>query len=128
MLRIRHSNQFRFALSARPVARTAHFALHRMPLDSRPDDIAPPPFAGTQSWIGALIPKRWARRAVTRNAIRRQIYAVSGSVEAALVPAAHVVRLRSGFANAQFPSATSSALKQAVRVELLQLFGQGGKP
>ena len=74
--------------------------------------------------MGALVPKRWARRAVTRNAIKRQIYAVSASLETGLPTAAHVVRLRSGFDRARFASATSNALKHAVRAELELLFGQ----
>ena len=31
-----------------------------------------------------MVPKRWAKRAVTRNAIKRQIYNVSAAFEAAL--------------------------------------------
>ena len=69
-----------------------------------------------------MIPKRWARRAVTRNAIRRQIYTVSQDFEAQLPAAAHVVRLRAAFDVREFPSATSAALKKAVRAELQQLF------
>ena len=63
------------------------------------------------------------RRAVTRNAIKRQIYTVGATFEARLPQAAHVVRLRSAFDRKQFVSATSDQLKQAVRAELLQLFG-----
>lgn len=69
-----------------------------------------------------MVPKRWARRAVTRNAIKRQIYAVASVFEPQLPHAAHVVRLRSGFDRKQFLSATSDVLKQAVRDELQQLF------
>ncbi|MDA8454981.1 ribonuclease P protein component [Acidovorax sp. GBBC 3334] len=75
-------------------------------------------------WLGAMVPKRWARRAVTRNAIKRQIYAVAPAFGPQLGAAAHVVRLRAGFDRKQFPSAVSEALKQAVRAELLQLFAQ----
>lgn len=75
-------------------------------------------------WMGALVPKRWAKRAVTRNAIKRQIYNVSADFEPRLVLAAHVVRLRAGFDRAQFISASSRQLKQAVRTELQQLFGK----
>src|SRR5256885_7500066 len=28
------------------------------------------------AWLGAMVPKRWARRSVTRHTIKRQIYAV----------------------------------------------------
>lgn len=73
-----------------------------------------------------MVPKRWARRAVTRNTIKRQIYQVGSDFESRLPAAAHVVRLRSGFDRKQFISATSDALKHAVRGELQQLFGQLG--
>ncbi len=69
-----------------------------------------------------MVPKRWAKRAVTRNSIKRQIYNVSSEYESALSSAAHVVRLRSTFDRLTFCSADSSALKQAVRKELVQLF------
>lgn len=90
-------------------------------------------FAVSDVWLGAMVPKRWARRAVTRNTIKRQIYTVGATFEARLPQAAHVVRLRSTFDRKQFISATSDQLKQAVRAELLQLFGhaakrQGGGP
>jgi ribonuclease P protein component len=69
-----------------------------------------------------LVPKRWARRAVTRNTIKRQIYQVSAAFEPRLQAAAHLVRLRATFDRSQFISATSEALKRAVRGELQQLF------
>ena len=69
-----------------------------------------------------MVPKRWARRAVTRNAIKRQIYNVSESFSNRLPLAAHVVRLRTTFDRQQFTSATSDHLKLAVREELVQLF------
>jgi ribonuclease P protein component len=75
-----------------------------------------------------MVPKRWARRAVTRNAIKRQIYAVSADFESRLNAQAHVVRLRAGFDRARFVSATSDALKAAVRAELQQLFSRASAP
>jgi ribonuclease P protein component len=77
------------------------------------------------AWLGAMTPKRWARRAVTRNTIRRQIYAVGDGLDVPLCAGAHLVRLRAAFAPAQFPSARSEALKRAVRAELVQLFERG---
>lgn len=74
-----------------------------------------------------MVPKRWARRAVTRNAIKRQIYAVADLHSAQLPAAAHVVRLRSTFDRKQFISPSSDVLKQAVRAELLQLFARAHK-
>ena len=137
MQRLQTRAQFQAVLAGTTVSRTAHFALHRTSLDVQPllpADAGPaaarpaPLFALRQEpWIGALIPKRWAKRAVTRNAIKRQIYAVSQDVEASLSQAAHVVRLRSAFDRAKFPSASSDALKQAVRGELQQLFARAAQ-
>jgi ribonuclease P protein component len=75
-------------------------------------------------WLGAMVPKRWAKLAVTRNAIKRQIYNVSVDFESTLPVAAHVVRLRAGFDRKQFISASSDLLKAAVRQELQQLFAK----
>lgn len=74
--------------------------------------------------MGALVPKRWAKRAVTRNTIRRQIYSVGIDFASTLPVAAHVVRLRTSFDRSQFVSATSEALKAAIRQELQQLFAR----
>ena len=117
MQRIRERAQFNAVLAGRPVASTPHFALH---LSARENHLALFPVEGT--WLGVLLPKRWAKRAVTRNALRRQIYAVSQSLSDSLPRAAMVVRLRSGFSRDSFHSACSEALKQAARAELLQLF------
>lgn len=70
------------------------------------------------------MPKRWAKRAVTRNAIKRQIYVLANQFAPAmqhLPVSAYVLRLRSGFDKKQFVSASSDALKLAVRTELQQL-------
>jgi ribonuclease P protein component len=75
-----------------------------------------------------MVPKRWAKRAVTRNAIKRQIYNVSAGFCDRLPQASHVVRLRTGFDRKQFISATSEALKLAVRLELVQLFERATRP
>jgi ribonuclease P protein component len=108
------------------MARTTHFALHVLALDAPVMDASGlrPLFDQTVTWMGAMAPKRWAKRAVTRNTIKRQIFAVSREFESTLPLAAHVVRLRCGFDRAQFISATSPALKAAVRQELLQLFAK----
>lgn len=114
--------QFRAVLDGQTVARTAHFALHRLALSGLEPGVSGL-FAAPGPWIGAVVPKRWARRAVTRNAIKRQIYAMSQADLDSAEPAALVVRLRSGFDRALFPSASSDALRQAVRAELAELLG-----
>ena len=134
MQRLKTRPQFQATMAGETVARTAHFALHRLALDAggaaaietgfgaSPSEGPQALFAVPGVWLGAMVPKRWARRAVTRNAIKRQIYAVASALEATLPQAAHVVRLRSTFDRKQFVSASSDPLKQAVRTELLQLF------
>ena len=74
--------------------------------------------------MGALVPKRWAKRAVTRSLIKRQVYSVSKDFEQTLPVGEHVVRLRAAFDRQQFVSARSDALRSAVRQELQRLFGQ----
>ena len=74
-----------------------------------------------------MVPKRWARRAVTRKTSKRQIYAVAAEQALQLPAHAHVVRLRSTFDRKQFISPSSDVLKQAVRTELLQLFAYARK-
>ncbi|MDO8252748.1 MAG: ribonuclease P protein component [Rhodoferax sp.] len=133
MQRLKTRSQFQAVLSGGTVARTAHFALHCAALDvsvvqqktSEPSK-APPValFVVRDVWMGAMVPKRWAKRAVTRNAIKRQIYSVSTEFESVLPVAAHVVRLRVGFDRKQFISATSDELKASVRLELQQLFAR----
>lgn len=159
MQRLKTRPQFQAALKGDTVARTAHFALHRvalpMPASDHPAAVAAHSsdtpgapvgmaaavhfggaaavasaaapvllFPVADAWLGAMVPKRWARRAVTRNAIKRQIYAVAAALDAPLPQAAHVVRLRAAFDRKQFVSATSDALQQAARAELVQLFAR----
>ena len=130
MQRLKTRPQFQAALAGGTVSRTPHFALHRLNLpdiQAQAEVLASgatvaPLFHSQDVWLGAMVPKRWAKRAVTRNTIKRQIYAISAQFEVRLPCAAHVVRLRSGFDRQQFISATSPMLKLAVRQELEQLF------
>jgi ribonuclease P protein component len=145
--RLKTRAQFDAVMAGTTVSRTAHFALHRRPLDAPPataagsgsdEPVSQGRLAATgpgsapssalftvrDAWIGALVPKRWAKRAVTRNAIKRQIYTVSQQIAPPLPVAAHVVRLRAGFDRAKFISASSPALKLAVRTELQELFAR----
>lgn len=125
MQRLKTRPQFQAVLSGKTLARTMHFALHRTDVVLEvPAGLSPqaPLFSHACVWLGAMVPKRWAKRAVTRNAIKRQIYNVSAQFESQLGIGAHVVRLRAGFDRLQFVSATSEVLKSAVRTELLSLF------
>jgi ribonuclease P protein component len=123
--RLKSRRQFQAVLAASTLARTPHFALHCAALNAA-DVPSPekPLFAPCDVWLGAMVPKRWAKKAVTRNAIKRQIYLLGHDFEHVLAQAAHVVRLRSSFDRSLFPSASSEALKATVRSELQQLFSR----
>ncbi len=86
-----------------------------------------PLFPVADLWLGAMVPKRWAKRAVTRNAIKRQIYNVSAEFSPQQSVAAFVVRLRRDFSRKIFLSASSDQLKQAVQAELRQLMQDGAR-
>lgn len=80
-------------------------------------------------WEGAcrfalVVPKRHARRAVTRSLIKRQGRAQFAAHAARLAAGDWLLRLRAGFPLPQFPSAASTALRVAVRAELQALFGR----
>ena len=118
VLRLKTRAQFQSVLAGVTLARTPHFALHRHDLTAvGMTDVAGEPVV----CVGALVPKRWARRAVTRNAIRRQIYETVSAMARRCAPVALVVRLRATFDPRQFISASSTPLKRAVRAELEQL-------
>ena len=111
------------------VAKSPHFVLHQWSTAKASKATTGPGFEKAPALfvegvlvLGALTPKRWAKRAVTRNLIKRQIFNVTQTMAPHLEPTAYVVRLRCGFSVCQFPSASSAALKAAVRTELTQLF------
>jgi len=65
-----------------------------------------------------MVPKRHARRAATRNLVKRQIREAFVRHQAALPGGLWLVRLKRGFPTAEFPSAVSLPLAEAVRREL----------
>lgn len=141
--RLVHKADFERLLGTRWRARSAHFAVHhvagRPAPPARPGQKAAAPELSTSAvqnppqpvddlpagqWIGCLVPKRHARRSVTRSLLKRQIRA-SFSRHAGHLPAGlWLVRLRAGFATEAFSSAASPALAQAAREELDALLGR----
>ncbi len=144
MQRLKTRAQFQAVLAGETVARSEHFALHRSRLPYGERGVAgntasnvvetsvqciklQPLFPVLDLWIGAMVPKRWAKRAVTRNAIKRQIYTVSADFSPKQRQAAFVVRLRRDFSRKVYLSASSDLLMQAVRTELLTLMQEGSR-
>ena len=132
MQRLKTRAQFQAVLAGAIVAKTAHFALHCSNLggSDAADEFGAPSalFRQRDMWLGAMVPKRWAKRAVTRNAIKRQIYAVSSEYADSYPHSAFVVRLRCAFSKAEFLSAMSDSLRHAVRIEIQTLMKAGAKP
>jgi ribonuclease P protein component len=112
--RLKTREQFQAVLAIAPKSKSAHFAMH-----CSGDAVMT---AQSEICIGAMIPKRWAKRAVTRNLIKRQIYNMAQRYGAMLAPQAHVVRMRASFDTKKFKSASSAQLKQLVRTEMEELF------
>jgi ribonuclease P protein component len=143
---------FEQVLRQRPAAKSAHFAIHclrseelstgpaqggAMPVDDLPrrsvGSRAGPGGAGALPRLGLVVPKRHARRAVTRNLVKRQARAAwhlwwhDVHREAALARTDWVVRLRGPIDRKQFVSARSEALAALLRDELRGLFATAAR-
>ena len=123
MRRLKSREQFQAVLAGRVASKTPHFVLHHLCLDTQPiqDAVCLFPYRGV--YVGAMTPKRWAKNAVTRNAIKRQMYPMLNSLQAVPSNSAFLVRLRKQFSRSDFISATSTVLKKAVKRELDSLMG-----
>jgi len=149
--RLLQAADFKRLLAVPPAFRSAHFAVHHLvetpvrsayvtkkcrspELSTAHQEICPHPVEDSREtphqespderiprWLGCVVPKRHARRAVTRNLIKRQIYAAAGRAELALPEGMWLVRLRHPYASSTYPSAASDALRAAVRLELDRL-------
>lgn len=119
-------------LAAPTLAKTAHFALQavakpvapELPTDAAPDrtesvDNRPEPLG-----LALVVPKRHARRAVTRNLIKRQMREAMRRHLADWPRGRVLIRQRTPFDPKRYPSAASPALRQTARDELDRLFAQ----
>ena len=154
--RLLRSADFEFVLRTRSKVSTTHFAAHHvadhpgvavglhakalLPIRSTAlavelstgfavtaglavDDCAAP----IDIWLGAVVPKRHARRSVTRTLLKRQIRAVVSRHADVLGQGLWVIRLRAPFDRAVYASAASDALKYAARTELEQLLDRAAR-
>ena len=145
--RMQRPADFEHALAAQARARSAHFAAHHVarppnssaPRRNQPDrtklstgDAATCAQPVDESilqgpdrcWFGAVVPKRHARKAATRNLLRRQIRAAMDRHHQTLAHGLWLVRLRAPFDGGKFQSASSNALRLAARSELDALLMQ----
>ncbi len=150
--RIQRPVDFERVLARPSRARSAHFALHHLSANPAPSAWAAarlrtakpelstgdapvthnvvepsPPAAPEACWVGMVVPKRHAKRSVTRQLLKRQIRAAFAE-RPGMPPGLWVVRLRSPFDRQKFPSAASDALRAAARAELAQLLDRALKP
>ena len=137
------SVDFAATLSGAVARRTPHFALHHRSavrpeaplglsgakISTETDPVGEQPvedfFRPAPSLLGIVVPKRHARRAVTRSLLKRQIRAAAERHAHGLGPGLWIVRLRAPFDRERYPSAASSALKREARAELDQLLAEG---
>lgn len=155
--RIVKSADFERVLAMPPRARSEHFAMHHLPGEparpakptGRRSDVelstSVPPARdrivddsvlssrktlanAARLWLGMVVPKRHARRAVSRNLMKRQMRAAVQRHAADLEAGLWVMRLRAPFDKARFVSAASAALKQAACAELEGLLASAAQP
>lgn len=125
-------------LGAPVLARSPHFVLHgraamalvqKLPTETAPNQTptVDKVVASTSPGLALVVPKRLARRAVTRNLIKRQMRAtlrersVAGWDDMDIL-----IRQRGAFDPTHYRSAASAGLRAAVRRELAQLFSSAG--
>ncbi len=103
---------------------------HRL-VDESPEACPTQPSPPRGHWLGFVVPKRLAKRAVTRNLVRRLARA---SLEAQLAgseplpPGIWALRLRAPIDRKQFPSAKSDALRDALHEDLQLLWRRALNP
>jgi ribonuclease P protein component len=78
-------------------------------------------------WLGLVVPKRHAKRAVTRNLIKRQLRAAMLHHAPALPEGLWVVRLRAPFDRQAFKSPSSEVLRLAAHAEIGALFDRAAR-
>jgi ribonuclease P protein component len=139
--RLSRPADFEAVLAAPVKARSAHFAAHHLPQsprsrvgttqDANAIELSTGGSEGcTQTvddrreqtpnawWFAVVVPKRHARKATTRNLLRRQARGALIRHHARLARGMWLVRLRSPFDTRVFKAAASAALRGAARTEL----------
>ena len=98
---------------------TGRAPLIRPSVDDRLDEAASGKLLG--HWLGLVVPKKHAKRSVTRSLVKRAMRAVVRQEMARLPAGLWVLRLSAPFDKKMFPSAASKALNAAVQNELALL-------
>ena len=138
---ILRSVDFQSVLATPPRSRSAHFSVHHVfarpsvakkpvkkavPNELSTGDAQSCPPAVDESpqlplsgyWLGLVVPKRHARRSVTRNLLKRQMREVMAAQAGGLAPGLWVLRLKAPFDRKVFTSPASDPLRQTAHDEL----------
>ena len=149
--RMLRSADFERVLAQATCARSAHFAVHhvraRPSLLKKPvrradsEELStvgaltfPPPVDESSAdaiagwWVGTVVPKRHARRAVTRTLLKRQMRAAMAAHAPVLPAGLWVLRLKAPFDVRQFTSPASQPLRCCAREELAALLQRAAQP
>jgi len=122
--RLVRPQDFDRALSAPAVSRTVHFALHHaartleVKLSTGGAPIGTQPVDNLARWLGIAVPRRYAKRSVTRTMLKRLVRHQFHRHAVDLAAGAWVVRLRAPFDPKLFVSAASTKLRHAAADEL----------
>jgi ribonuclease P protein component len=134
--------RFESAMAVRPIARSAHFMVHHLAIKKLSTDHVPPLFEALETSVdnsvdnptemtalrlGLVVPKRHARRSVTRTLVKVQIRAGIRRHLDSLVAGDWVVRLRAPIDRKQFPSARSDMLAALLHAEIDVLLGDAAR-
>lgn len=135
--RLTSAADFQRVLQTRQLSRSPLFAVHHLrqrpglapaaaELSTAQGDVPKAPVDDLVAgwWLGLVVPKRHARRAVTRSLIKRQMREALRRHQQHLPPGQWVLRLRAPIDLKRFPSAASDALRVQVRAEMEQLLGR----
>jgi len=137
--RLRRPAEFEAVLATSAKVRGAHFAAHHLP--GQPAALARPKRRTTELstdapdhcpqavddfelpaqqswWFGVVVPKRHARKATTRNLLRRQMREALQRHHASLACGMWLLRLCRPFDSQRFRSAAPARLRDAARAEL----------
>ena len=112
---------FQEVLRTGVTSRSEHFTLYKMNAPENIDEAQKPVYLQ----VGVVVPKRLAKKAVTRNAIRRQVYGIAKKVGELFPKQLHVVRLNKSFDRKTYLSPSSLKLKLDVASELQSLYKDG---
>jgi ribonuclease P protein component len=134
--------RFESVMAVRPIARSAHFMVHHLATKKLSTGNVPPLSEAVDESVdnsvdnnaempalrlGLVVPKRHARRSVTRTLVKVQIRAGIRRHLDSLVAGDWVVRLRAPIDRKQFPSARSEMLAALLHAEIDALLGDAAR-